>query len=59
MGATDAHLLTLQGPLQVHMKGIGKYFVFSKNILKNVTAMGLAREPDQASPFLSKPVLPT
>jgi len=41
------------------MKGIDKYFYFFQKYFEKCNRRGLAREPDQASPFLSKPVLPT
>ena len=41
------------------MKGIDKYFCFFEKYFEKCNRRGLAREPDQASPFLSKPVLPT
>ena len=39
------------------MKGTDKYFCFFQKHFEKCNRRGLAREPDQASPFLSKPLL--
>ena len=51
METTDTHLLTLQGPMYVHMKGIDRCFCFFQKYFENVTAVAWLASRIKQVPF--------